>query len=84
MIQDQVKALAQAHPVLSNDKLERRLARIERMTNFYRDKALIAPESQGAMFLGFVSALLYATTIIKMYRKLTCKIAELAEEEPEA
>lgn len=79
-LSEAVKALAKSHPVPSQDKLERRMARMDRMLRFYEEKAPDAPEKQGLMFKGFVSALLYAMTMIKMYRKLTHRIAEMAEE----
>lgn len=78
--QEKIVALARSHPIPSEDKLERRMRRLERMTKFYEEKAPEAPEKQGLMFNGFVSALLYAATMIKMYRKLTKRLAELAEE----
>lgn len=78
--QDEIKALAKSHPIPSEPKLERRMKRIERMTAFYEEKVPEAPEKQSLMFSGFVSALLYAATMIKMYRKLTIKLAELADE----
>lgn len=77
---DEVKALAKSHPIPSEPKLERRMKRLERMTAFYEEKVPEAPEKQSLMFSGFVSALIYAATIIKMYRKLTTKLAELAEQ----
>jgi hypothetical protein len=77
---EEIKALARSHPVPSEDKLARRMKRIERMNSFYEAKIPEAPEKQSLMFTGFVSALLYAGTMIKMYRKLTIKLAELAEE----
>lgn len=77
---DEIKALAKSHPVPSEPKLDRRMKRLERMTAFYEEKAPEAPEKQSLMFSGFVSALLYAATMIKMYRKLTQRLAELAEE----
>lgn len=80
-LQAEIQALAKSHPVPSEDKLQKRLLRLERMLRFYEEKAPEAPEKQGLMFSGFVSALLYAVTMIKMYRKLTKKLAELAEGE---
>lgn len=77
---DEIKSLARSHPVPSELKLDRRMNRLERMTKFYEEKAPTAPEKQGLMFSGFVSALIYAMTMIKMYRKLTRRIADLAEE----
>lgn len=79
-IHDEIIALIKSHPVPQDDKLERRLNRLRRMENFYIDKITEAPEKQALMFNGFVSALMYATTVIKMYRQLTKKLAELAEE----
>lgn len=77
---DQMKQLAKSHPVPSEEKLQRRMKRIDRMTTFYEEKIPEAPEKQATMFTGFVSSLIYAATMIKMYRKLTIKIAQLAEE----
>jgi hypothetical protein len=77
---DEIKALARSHPVPSELKLERRMSRIDRMTKFYQDKVPEAPEKQSLMFAGFASALIYAATTIKMYRKLTQRLAELAKE----
>lgn len=76
----EIRALAQSHPVPSEEKMVRRNGRIERMARFYEEKAVDAPEKQGLMFSGFVSALMYALTIIKMYRQLTMRLAELADE----
>lgn len=79
-LQDEIIALSRSHPIPSEEKLERRMKRIERMTAFYQEKAPEAPSKQSLMFTGFISALLYAGTTIKMYRKLTKKLSELAEE----
>ena len=77
---DELVALTKSHPIPSEDKLERRMKRLQRMEHFYTEKIVEAPEKQALMFGGFVSALMYAMTIIKMYRKLTKQLAELAEE----
>lgn len=77
---DEIKQLAKTHPIPSEDKLQRRMKRLDRMTAFYEEKIPEAPEKQSLMFTGFVSALLYAATMIKMYRKLTIKLAQLAED----
>lgn len=74
-----VVALAKSHPIPSDDKLERRMKRIDRMTSFYQDKAPEAPEKQSLMFVGFVSALIYTRSLVKMYRSLTEELAELAQ-----
>lgn len=79
-IKQELVALAKSHPVPSEIKLERRMKRLERMERFYDEKIAEAPEKQALMFNGFVSALVYAMTIIKMYRKLTKQLAELAQE----
>lgn len=80
MIQHQVKELAKSYPPPQADKLEKRLGQIERMSGFYRDKIPTAPEKQSIMFKGFVGALLYASDMIKMYRRLTKKLEKLAED----
>lgn len=76
-----LEELVKRYPVPSDIKLERRLARLERMRNFYAEKSPEAPEKQAAMFRGFVTALLYSMTMIKMHRKLTRLLAELTEVE---
>lgn len=80
MTQHQVKELAKSYPPPQADKLEKRLGQIERMSGFYRDKIQTAPEKQSIMFKGFVGALLYASDMIKMYRRLTKKLEKLAED----
>lgn len=82
-LQAEIKALAKSHPIPQDLKLERRMSRINRMIRFYEEKAPIAPEKQGDLFRAFASSLIYAATIIKMYRKLTKKITELANETEE-
>lgn len=77
---DKIVELARQHQVPSEPKLERRMDRMQRMLNFYESKIPDAPEKQANMFKGFVSSLLYAMTMIKMYRKLTKALNELAEE----
>lgn len=77
---EKIIELARQHQVPSELKLERRMDRMQRMTSFYESKIPDAPEKQANMFKGFVSSLLYAMTMIKMYRKLTKALAELAEE----
>lgn len=77
----QVRDLVKSYPVLSEEKLERRIDRLKRMQHFYEIKAPDAPEGQSLMFAGFISALAYAMTIIAMYRKLTQQLAEIAKED---
>lgn len=77
---EQIKQLAQQYPVPEEMKMERRLSRLDRMRAFYQEKMDTAPGNQALMFKGFVSALAYSIATIKMYRKLTKLIAELAKE----
>lgn len=80
-LQAKINELARQHQVPAEQKLARRLDRMTRMTSFYESKIPDAPEKQANMFKGFVSSLLYAMTMIKMYRKLTKALQELAEEQ---
>lgn len=80
-IQSKINELARQHQVPSDLKMERRLSRMDRMVKFYEAKIPDAQEHQANMFKGFVSSLLYAVTMIKMYRKLTKALHELAQEE---
>lgn len=76
---DEIKRLAEAFPEPSEDKMNRRMGRLQRMANFYEEKIPVAPPKQSLMFTTFVSALLYAMDIIRNYQKLTRQLAELAE-----
>lgn len=78
--QAELEKLAKSHPVPSDDKLNKRIDKLERMRHFYEQKLPDAPEKQSLMFKSFIASLIYAITIIKMYRKLTRRLAELTEE----
>lgn len=78
-----IQAITKSHPVPSQSKLEHRMRGLDRMLRFYKEKAPVAPEKQGELFLGFVASLEYAMTIIAMYRKITRQVAELAGEADE-
>jgi hypothetical protein len=77
---DKIVELARRYQVPADEKMNRRLDRLSRMTAFYESKIPDAPEKQANMFKGFVSSLLYAATMIKMYRKLTKELNTIAEE----
>lgn len=79
-LKDEIKRLALSHPIPQDDKLQRRIYRLERMGLFYEAKLETAPGNQGLMFKSFVSALVYAVAMLKMYRKLTKRLNELAQE----
>lgn len=80
MTPQQVDELIKNYPKLSEAKFKRRVARLERIRDFYKSKA---PESKdgGYMFNTFVSALNYAIEIMKKYRQLTIKLHKLAREQ---
>lgn len=78
---EEIKRLAKSHPGLGEEKLEKQLHRLERMKNFYKDKAIDAPEKQGFMFQGFVTALEYAETSLRMYHALAKELNKITEEE---
>lgn len=82
-LSEKIIELARQHQVPAELKLERRMDRMNRMTKFYESKIETPdiPEKQANMFKGFVSSLLYAMTMIKMYRKLTKALQDIAEEE---
>lgn len=80
-LKNKVQDLSKSHPIPGDEKLERRLLRLERMRDFYEAKIPDAPVKQGMLFSGFVTALVYAITTIRMYRKLTTKLKELAEDD---
>lgn len=77
---EKIKELARQFTVPTEDKLEKRMHSLERMSGFYETKIEGAPERQANMFKGFVITLAYAMTIIKMHRSVTKALKELAEE----
>ncbi len=77
--QAKILELCRSNPIPSQEKLDRRIKRIERMKAFYEDKQVDAPEKQALMFKGFVSALVYSMAMIKMHRKLCIELNALAE-----
>lgn len=77
----EIKKIAKEHPIPESHKLDRQVSRLDRMANFYTEKAEVAPEKQSMMFGGFVNALVYSITIVRKYANLTKKLAKLAEEE---
>lgn len=80
-LQDEINKLAHDFAIPVEDKLLRRLERLDRMSRFYADKIPDAPERQGFLFQSFVSALKYADTVMNMYQQLTTRLNELAEVE---
>lgn len=57
-----------------------RIAQLERMRNFYVDKAAIAPEKQAHMFIGFASALDYAVNTIQQYDQLVSGLKDIVKD----
>lgn len=79
-LQDDINKMAADHPIRLRYKMDNRMEKIDRMTQFYQSKQEIAPEKQGLMFKGFVNALLYAAAAISRYHELTLRINELSDE----
>lgn len=77
---DQLKEISSKNPIPAEMKLQFRMRRLERMSRFYEDKAPVAPEKQGRLFIEFVQALGYAMAIIVSYRKLTKQLADTVKE----
>lgn len=75
MTQQHLRSIAIAHPVPSEHKVELRLASLERMKRFYEERIAVSTAIQSRMFREFIVAIVYAITIIKMYRKLTKRLA---------
>lgn len=77
---DGLVAISKSHRPPNQKKLERQADRLERMAKFYREKIPDAPEKQAALFEGFVDALMYGITLIRMYQALTIRLSELSSE----
>lgn len=82
-IQEEVAVMARNHGVPSQEKLDRFLPRLERMRNFYEEKANSpdCPVKQANMFTGFANALAYSIAIIHKHRKLTTKLAGIVADD---
>lgn len=82
-VNDDLQKLSKAYPPPATEKKQRQLKRISQMSSFYKTRAVDHEhEYHGAMkFIRFVDALAYASAIIRMYHKLTIKLAKLAQEE---
>lgn len=80
-LQSRVDDLHKHFQVPNEDFLRRRIDRIERIKGFYKSKITEAPTKQASMFIGFVSALTYAGSVLRMYRKLTTQLAGLSEKD---
>lgn len=79
-LQAEIKTLANSDSVPNDKKLEKRIKNLNKMAAFYEEKIKHSPDGEAMMFKTYVSTLLYAVTIISMYRHLTKKIAKLAGE----
>lgn len=77
---DDLQSIIKGHSVPQDAKLEKRLRSLQRMYDFYETKTEGAPTRQTMMFVDFMTSLYYAMTLIKMYRQLTKRLAELAAE----
>lgn len=82
-LQAEINKLATANPRLSEEKMSRRLYRLDKMRSFYEQRIPSTEGKQAFMFQGFVNALTYAIKTIGQYNALTIKIAQLAEDEDE-
>lgn len=75
-----IQELAKRYSVPQDEKITRRVERLQRMADWYKKKIEDAePHNQG-LFKTFVGALNYAITVIKMYRKQTEELEALANE----
>lgn len=81
MIQQPLRDIIAAHPVPAESKINKRLASLERMQAFYETKVSTAGITQFRIFREYVVAIVYAITVIKMYRKLTKRLAAELERE---
>lgn len=79
-IKDNLAHLNKSNPVLAQRKWDYHLGNLERMRSFYQLRAESTPLQKAIMFKHFVSTIVYSITIIKIYRKLTIRLSELAKE----
>lgn len=78
---DIIKELAREFPVPGEQKLERRLGHLRRMTSWYDTRIEDLSGPQRSMFQNYVATLLYSETILKRYDEMTKKIKDMAEAE---
>lgn len=79
-MRDKIEKLAKSHTIPNDEKLEKRLDSLNHMARFYENKAETGDEKSRRMFKSFVESIMYAITVIRMYRSLTKSINKLAEE----
>jgi hypothetical protein len=80
-LKDSIEQISKSSMVPADRKLENRVQTLESLLGFYKNRTSIVSESQGRRYRQFVVALMYAITIIKMYRRLTKQLAEALEAE---
>lgn len=79
MTPQQVKELSEQFKPLNEQKFERRMQRLQNMLNWYTQHAKDGKDG-GKLFNGFASALEYALTTMRMYRLLSIKLKDIADE----
>ena len=80
-LKDEIKELSRKFPPPNRSKLDRYGYRLDSMKAYYTEKIEVSGPGQAIVFTKFVHALVHASTLDKMYRNLTRKLAKLAEEE---
>lgn len=75
-----LQTLLKQHPPLDEVHFEKYIDRLNRMRQFYDDKAPDAPLAQGYLFMGFVISLAYAIETITEHRELLLELHKLAGE----
>lgn len=80
-LREELKQLSKGYPEPSKKRMEHCLPKLDRMLRFYDEKQHEAPERQGFLFKGFVTALTYAIITVTRYREVTAKLRQLAYEE---
>ncbi len=75
-----LEKLKRTYPAPNLSKINRHMAKIERMVSFYRDKSLNAPKAQQVQFNEFVSALTFSHEIVRSHYGVMTKLEKLIEE----
>ena len=79
-LQAEINELANSFVIPPQEKVDKYMPKLEALITYYEEKVPDVPEKLGWTFTGYTYALRYAIDIMKMHKKLTKKLAELADD----
>lgn len=74
-----LRDLLDRYPPLDEMKVDRRVAGLQRMGDFYQSQVAKSSYASNNLFKGFIGCLSYAITVIGMYRNLRKELDKLEQ-----